>query len=90
MRSFVTNHIFKPLGMKGSSYGDTERIIPRRIPGYQSGKDGFINAPYLSMTQPYAAGSLLSTVDDLAVWSDAVFSGKLVKKEWLEKAYDAL
>jgi D-alanyl-D-alanine carboxypeptidase len=84
--SFVTNHIFKPLGMKGSSYGHTERIIRRRIPGYQSGKDGFINAPYLSMTQPYAAGSLLSTVDDLAVWSDAVFSGKLVKKEWLDKA----
>jgi CubicO group peptidase (beta-lactamase class C family) len=84
--SFVTNHIFKPLGMKGSCYGSTERIIPRRVPGYQSGKDGFINAPYLSMTQPYAAGSLLSTVDDLAVWSDAVFSGKLVKKEWLDKA----
>jgi hypothetical protein len=51
------------------------------------GKGGFVNAPYLSMTQPYAAGSLLSNVDDLAVWSDAVFSGKLVKKEWLDKAF---
>jgi hypothetical protein len=39
------------------------------------------------MTQPFAAGSLLSTVDDLAVWSDAVFSGKLVKKEWIDKAF---
>jgi CubicO group peptidase (beta-lactamase class C family) len=84
---FVDGHIFKPLGMKSSTYGSTDRIIPRRIPGYQMGKGGFVNAPYLSMTQPYAAGSLLSTVDDLAVWSDAVFSGKLVKKEWLEKAF---
>ena len=84
---FVTEKIFKPLGMKGSTYGSTERIILRRIPGYQAGKDGFVNAPYLSMTQPYAAGSLLSTVDDLAVWSDAVFAGKLVRKEWLDKAF---
>ncbi|HMA53325.1 MAG TPA: serine hydrolase domain-containing protein, partial [Acidobacteriota bacterium] len=84
---FVTERIFKPLGLKGSFYGNTERIIPRRIPGYQTGPGGFINAPYLSMTQPYAAGSLLSTVDDLAVWSDAVFAGKLVRKEWLDKAF---
>jgi len=85
--TFVDANIFKPLGMKNSYYGNTERVIPRRVPGYQTGKGGFVNAPYLSMTQPYAAGSLLSTVDDLAIWSDAVFSGKLVKKEWLDKAF---
>jgi len=84
---FVTAHIFAPLGMKHSHYGNVEPVIPRRVPGYQMGKDGFVNAPYLSMTQPYAAGSLLSSVDDLAVWSDAVFSGKLVGKEWLDKAF---
>jgi len=84
---FVDGRIFKPLGMKSSYYGSTERVIPRRVPGYQMGKGGFVNAPYLSMTQPYAAGSLLSTIDDLAVWNDAVFSGKLVKKEWLDKAF---
>jgi len=84
---FVDTHIFKPLGMTHSFYGSAERVIPRRIPGYQTGKDGFINAPFLSMTQPYAAGSLLSNVDDLAVWSDAVFSGKLVGKDWLARAF---
>ena len=64
---------------------------PRSSPGasraIKPGKGGFVNAPYLSMTQPYAAGSLLSTVDDLAIWSDAVFAGKLVRKEWLSKAF---
>jgi hypothetical protein len=84
----VNKNIFGPLGMKRSYYGNTERVISRRIPGYQMGKDGFVNAPYLSMTQPYAAGSLVSSVDDLAVWSDAVFSGKLIKKEWLDKAFN--
>ncbi len=85
--AFVDSRIFRPLGMKRSTYGSAERIIPRRVPGYQMGKGGFVNAPYLSMTQPYAAGSLLSTVDDLAVWSDAVFGGRLVGEEWLRKAH---
>ncbi len=85
--TFLEERIFKPLGLKSSYYGSAERIIPRRVPGYQEGKGGFVNAPYLSMSQPYAAGSLLSTVDDLAVWSDAVFAGKLVKKEWLDRAF---
>jgi D-alanyl-D-alanine carboxypeptidase len=84
---FVDERIFKPLGMTGSCYGSTQKIIPRRVPGYEAGRDGFVNAAYLSMTQPYAAGSLLSTVDDLAVWSDAVFSRRLVKREWLAKAF---
>lgn len=84
--AFVDSRIFKPLGLKQSYYGSAERVIPRRIPGYQMGKGGFVNAPYLSMTQPYAAGSLLSTVDDLAVWSEAVFAGRVVGEEWLVKA----
>ena len=84
---FVRQRIFEPLGLKGSSYDDTERVVPRRVRGYQKGDSGFVNAPYLSMSQPYAAGSLMSTVDDLSVWSDAVFSGRLVRKEWLDRAF---
>jgi CubicO group peptidase (beta-lactamase class C family)/uncharacterized protein YneR len=86
---FIQANIFTPLAMNHSHYDHTERVISRRVPGYQKGNDGFINAPYLSMTQPYAAGSLLSSVDDLATWNDAVFSGKLVGKEWLDKAFTA-
>ncbi len=84
---FIQTRIFAPLAMKHSHYGSAERVIPRRVPGYQKDNRGIINAPYLSMTQPYAAGSLLSSVDDLAVWNEAVFSGKLLKKEWQDKAF---
>lgn len=85
--SFLEDRIFKPLGLKQTYYDRTERIIPRRAAGYERGEDGFVNASYLSMTQPYAAGSLASTVDDLAVWSDAVFAGKIVRPEWLVRAF---
>jgi len=85
--AFLQKNIFDPLGMKHSYYGSASRIIQRRIPGYYKGRTGFENAPYISMTQPYAAGSLLSSVDDLAIWNEALLAGKLIKRETLEKAF---
>jgi D-alanyl-D-alanine carboxypeptidase len=86
--TFLQKNIFEPLGLKHTCYDNTMRIIPGRIPGYgPGGTNGFVNADYLSMTQPYAAGSLLSTVDDLAAWNEALLAGKLIKRETLEKAW---
>ncbi len=70
---FIRQRIFEPLGMKHSYYGADDPIIPGRVAGYKKAGHGFVNAAYLSMTQPYAAGSLLSSVDDLALWDAALF-----------------
>jgi CubicO group peptidase (beta-lactamase class C family) len=86
--AFVQKNIFDPLGLKDTHYESATRIIPRRIPGYAPGaNNAFLNAEYLSMTQPYAAGSLLSSVDDLASWNEALLSGKLIQRDSLEKAW---
>lgn len=84
---FVRRNIFEPLGMKQSYYGSATRLIPRRVPGYSRGPGGFENAQYLSMTQPYAAGSLLSTVDDLALWDAALYTDRPVKQASLARAF---
>jgi hypothetical protein len=39
------------------------------------------------MTQPYAAGSLLSTVDDLFTWYTAVMNDKVISNENRIKAH---
>ena len=74
----VESELFARLGMKDSRYGHQEEIVRGRVAGYVKGPEGWANAPYLSLTQPYAAGSLMSTVDDLARWSDALEAGKVV------------
>lgn len=84
---YIIQNIFKPLGMTNSYYGDHIPLIKNRVSGYEPAKDGVANADFLSMTQPYAAGSLLSTVEDLFKWHQAVHSYKLVKKEIQEKAF---
>lgn len=86
--TFLKNNVFDPLGLKRTVYGDDAPIIPGRVKGYGPGLGGkFINAPFISMTQPYAAGSLLSSVDDLAAWNQALLAGKLIKRESLERAW---
>ncbi|WP_332735533.1 serine hydrolase [Flavihumibacter sp.] len=84
---YLEKNIFKPLGMVNSYYGTDTRIIPNRAAGYQNGEAGIVNADQMSMTLPYAAGSIQSTVDDLFLWHKAVHGYKLVKKETLQKAF---
>jgi CubicO group peptidase (beta-lactamase class C family) len=84
---YLEENFFKPIGMIHSQYASDTKIIRGRVNGYVKTKDGFENAPYTSMTQPYAAGSILSTVGDLLKWNQAVISYKLVKKETLDRAW---
>lgn len=86
---FLQERIFEPLGMRQSYYDTPTRIIPRRVAGYDQGPNGYSNAEYLSMTQPYAAGSLGSTVDDLALWDAALYTGRLLKPELLKQAWSS-
>ncbi len=86
---FIQKHIFDVLGMKHSYYDETARIIPRRVRGYEK-KDGkFIHASYVSMTQPYAAGSLMSTVDDLALWDAALYTDTLLNADSRKRMFTA-
>jgi CubicO group peptidase (beta-lactamase class C family) len=86
-RQYLEDNFFQPLGMTNSFYGTDTKIIKNRAAGYTNGEKAVENAASISMTQPYAAGAILSTVEDLFKWNQAVQSYKLVKKETLEKAY---
>ena len=82
---FLTTRIFTPLGMTRTFYGSNEPIIRGRAQGYALDGDVVKNSQFLSMTQPYAAGSLLSTIDDLAKWDAALAAGKVLRLETLQK-----
>jgi CubicO group peptidase (beta-lactamase class C family) len=76
---YLKDEFFTPLGLKSTIYCDQAPLIKHRAQGYSPRPDStFINAEPLSMTQPYAAGSLCSTVTDLAAWTLALSSGKVV------------
>ena len=75
---FVQQRFFDRLGMTHSYYGSSGRIIPKRASGYDGGDGAVVNQRYLSFTQPYAAGSLMMTIEDWYRWSRALFGGQVV------------
>ncbi|MFK8010796.1 MAG: serine hydrolase [Marinicellaceae bacterium] len=86
---YIQDNFFTPLKMNNSSYGSASRIIKNRAYGYDKNEENYINAPFLSMTQPYAAGSLLSTVDDVYTWYKAVMADKVISQESRTKAHSS-
>ena len=64
-QKYVEENLFKPLGLASSYYGSPSLIIKNRARGYEKKGDTLVNAAYLSMTLPYAAGSLLSTTTSI-------------------------
>jgi CubicO group peptidase (beta-lactamase class C family) len=85
--AFLKDAIFDPLGMKDTGYDRAATILPGRASGYNVAKGGLANAEYLDMSQPYAAGSLYSTVEDLARWDRALAHGELIPNEAYAKMY---
>ncbi len=77
----LQERIFEPLGMKDSGYDRHDTIISRRATGYNTDFDGYTNSPYLDMSLPYAAGSLYSTVEDLFIWDQALYTNRLLNDE---------
>ena len=69
-----------PLGMRQTMYDDPVRVIPRRARGYEWEGDEWRNARYIGMSQPFSAGGLVSTVDDLALWNTAIDRGRLLSE----------
>ena len=78
--TYLKEALFKPLGMLHTGYGNEDlAVIPGHVTGYTRQGEHWALAQYLSMTQPHAAGALVSTLDDLKKWNRALHEGKALK-----------
>lgn len=76
---FLEERLFEPLGLERAHYLSNAPIVPGRAEGYEVGEgNAFVNDEPLSMTLPYAAGSLGASVLDLLVWQRALVAGSAV------------
>src|SRR5688572_22873560 len=77
----LKSRILDPLGMKNTGYDLHSPVIEKRAAGYERFGNGYRNAPYLDMSIPYAAGSMYSTVDDLYLWDQALYTDRVVSAQ---------
>jgi len=82
--SLLQKNIFDPLKLTGTGYDHFDVILKHRATGYSMSKGKMVNSAFLDMTQPYSAGSLYSTVEDLFRWNEALFGGKVLSTKSFE------
>lgn len=86
--SFLRENIFEPLKMTNTGYDHADEIVKRRAHGYAPGPGGdLVNASYIDMSVPFAAGGLYSTVGDLYLWDQALYGERLLKKASLDAMF---
>ncbi|HKP10549.1 MAG TPA: serine hydrolase [Blastocatellia bacterium] len=74
----LRENILEPVGMKDTGYDHQSRVIARRASGYVKGAGGYMNVPFRDMSTAFAAGGLYSTVEDLYLWDQALYTDKLL------------
>ena len=86
---YMRLYVWEPAGMLSSSFDVPSRIVYKRGLGYVRNDRGLlVNSPYVDPSYKYAGGGMLSTVDDLVRFAQAINDGTLLDPETVATMYD--
>jgi CubicO group peptidase (beta-lactamase class C family) len=87
---FIQDRIFTPLEMSDSLIPTGPKRIDKAAIGYKkTGKGQFEREIYNKTILGWADGNIMSTVEDLLKWSQALETEDLVKKETMNEAFES-
>jgi len=82
---YLKNNIFLPAEMKSTIIDKQREIVLNRVRGYEKNAERkFVNAPLADLSIKIAGGGLLSTANDLLLFSKALLENKLLKQSTLD------
>ncbi len=84
---FITKNIFNQIGMTNSYYATDRKIIKNRAYGYHKKSYGYVNKTVINFSVPFASGSLMSTLDDMLKWQNALNKDLLLNSKNEMKAF---
>jgi len=84
--AYLKAHVLDPAGMTCTAYDDVGSIVLHRVRGYTGAAKSWRNADFISISNAYAAGGLISNIDDLWKWEQSLSSGTVIRRELLEQA----
>jgi CubicO group peptidase (beta-lactamase class C family) len=84
LRAFAEENIFKPLGMKNTLYFDNRfEVVKNRAHGYMVGPGNSVRARS-SLFDLVGGGGVLTTVEDLYLWTQNYYEPKVGNKELIQ------
>jgi len=84
---FIKKNIFQKAGMRQSYYATDRQLINKRAYGYSKKESGYVNKTVISYSVPFSSGALMSTVNDMLKWQDALNQNLLLNAENTKKAF---
>jgi CubicO group peptidase (beta-lactamase class C family) len=88
-RQVLHEKILDPLGMKNTHYLDYQTIIEKRASDYFRTRDGFVYRIQAYPVHADGATSIVSTVEDLLVWDQALYSNELLSSEYMNLIFSS-
>lgn len=78
----LQDRIFKPLGMTHTRESDPWAVIPNRASGYMLNDTGeIVNRDPMQPTACLGAGTIISTIGDMAKWDDAITHHRILRQD---------
>lgn len=85
-KDLLEEYIFKPLNMNNSGFYRHRLLLENRSSGYNNNFIDYQNSNYRDFSNAYSAGAIYSTVEDMFLFDQALYSEKLLPKKYLELA----
>ena len=85
--NYLNKNIFEKIGMNHSRYASDVAVIKDRAYGYQQKTSGYVNKTAIDFSIPFSSGALMSTVDDMLIWQNALNNQLLLKSATIKKAF---
>jgi len=73
--------ILKPLKMYNTGVDNNKIILEKRAYGYMKESTEYVKGPYHYMPNCFAGGDMYSTVEDLYLWDQALYTEKLLSEK---------
>ncbi|MEZ7513946.1 serine hydrolase [Flavobacterium frigidarium] len=80
--------ILDSLQMTHTAYDKNDLIVKNRASGYEKDFDRFKKALFTDMSVPFAAGGMYTTVEDLQLWDEALYTEKLLPKKFKDSLFN--
>lgn len=79
--------ILTPLKMINTGYDNTNKLIKNHANGYNKHLNSFVPSNYIDMSMAFTAGGIYSTVEDLYLWDQALYTEKLLPQKYLDMIF---
>jgi CubicO group peptidase (beta-lactamase class C family) len=87
---YLTENVWKPLGMTSTRMDDPRALVPHRVTGYVLEDGTLRRSEYVDISSRFGGGGTRSTVDDMIRFIEGLADGKVLKAETRELAWTAM